>query len=337
MKSFLFTCFFFLLLLHSRAQQVILVDSSQKISIRGLSVVNKKVGWISGSKGMVGKTMDGGKTWEYFPVEGFGNRDFRDIEAFDNDNAVIMAVDEPAVILRTADGGRSWKTVYENGNKGMFLDAMAFWNEQSGIVIGDPINGKFFMARTFDGGKSWQALPEENLPAADSGEACFAASGTNIKPLDLDEACFITGGKRSRLFLKGKSVDLPLLQGKETTGANSIAVLDWKKRNGGKTFYIVGGDFAADSSSEKNSIYTHDGGTTWITPEKPPSGYKSCVEYLDANRLVSCGTSGVDVSSDGGKTWKNISRAPYHVVRKSKKGKLVLLAGPGGRIAKLEW
>ena len=87
-------------------------------------------------------------------------------------------------------GEKTGKLVYENKTKGMFLDAMEFWNEQSGIVIGDPINGKFFIARTFNGGNTWQNIPEKNYPVADSGEACFAASGTNIRKF----------GKRCCLF-----------------------------------------------------------------------------------------------------------------------------------------
>lgn len=337
MKPFLTCLLSFILFQELSAQQLHFLDSSKKISIRGLSVVDKKICWISGSKGTVGRSVDGGNKWEYFTVKGYEDRDFRDIEAFDKDNAVIIAVAEPAVILRTSDGGSSWKETYNNPAKGMFLDALEFWNVQSGIVLGDPINGKFFIARTFDGGRSWQEVPEANLPLADSGEACFAASGTNIRAMDLDEACFVTGGRRSRLFWKGEPIDLPIIQGKETTGANSIAVLDWKKRKGGKSLFIVGGDFASDSSSAKNSIYSADGGRSWLSPVIPPVGYKSCVEYIDSDRLVTCGTSGVDISVDGGKTWKNISKQPFHVVRKAKKGELILLAGPGGKIARIDW
>ena len=97
-------------------------------------------------------------------------RDFRDIEAFDAATAIIMAIGEPAHILKTTNGGETWQLVYENKTTGMFLDAMEFWNQQSGIVLGDPINGKFFIARTFDEGKTWHEIPYSNLPVADSGE-----------------------------------------------------------------------------------------------------------------------------------------------------------------------
>src|SRR5262249_46789695 len=154
-------------------------------------------------------------------------------------------------------------------------------------------------ARTFDGGENWQDIPLDKRPVADSGEACFAASGTNIRPLDRDEAVFVSGGLRSRLFSKNKPAELPIIQGKETTGANSIAVWDNKKLNGGKIMIVVGGNFNADSSREKNCFYSNNRGRKWSAPKTPPHGYRSCVEYLTKKNLVSCGLNGVDYSKDG--------------------------------------
>ena len=51
---------------------------------------------------------------------GFWKTDFRDIEAADASNAIIMGVAEPAYILKTTDGSESWKVVYENKAKECF-------------------------------------------------------------------------------------------------------------------------------------------------------------------------------------------------------------------------
>lgn len=311
------------------------LTSGTKTSIRGLSVVTDNVIWASGSNGMVGVSLNGGRDWKWRQVKGFEKTDFRDIEAFDGSTAVIMGVDTPAYILKTTDGGQSWKVVYENKTPGMFLDAMEFWNTEAGIVIGDPINGKIFIARSFDGGQSWKEIPENFKPNADKGEACFAASGTNIRALDRDEAVFITGGLSSNVFIRDQKLKLPIIQGKETTGANSIAVWDNKKRNGGNKMIVVGGDFNADTSTMSNCFYTTDRGKSWKAPKVPPHGYRSCVEYLTEKKLITCGTSGVDYSTDGGDTWTLITREGFHVARKAKDGKAVYLAGGGGRISKL--
>ena len=313
----------------SSAQTVELLTSGTKTSMRGLSVVDDNTVWTSGSNGMVGRSIDAGKNWKWFTVKGFEKTEFRDIEAFNDMTAIIMGIAEPAYILRTVDGGENWNVVFMDSSKGMFLDAMEFWNEQSGIVIGDPIDGKFYIARTFDGGRSWQSIPEQYRPVADSGEACFASSGTNIRPLNKQEAVFISGGKKSNLFIRDKKINLPLLQGTESTGANSIAVKNKK------TFMVVGGDFNTKDSSIKNCALTSNGGKSWQFPSEPPHGYRSCVEYIGKKDWVTCGLNGVDYTKNDGNTFTQISKDGYHVCRKAKKGKAVYFAGGGGRIGKL--
>ncbi len=313
------------------AQTVQVLVKDKKTSLRGLCVVNDNVVWASGSNGTVGRSVDGGETWTWLTVKGFEKTDFRDVEAFDAMTAVIMGIAEPAYILKTVDGGQTWKVVFQNNGKGMFLDAMEFWNEMSGIVIGDPVDGKVFIARTFDGGSTWKNIPPQNYPVADSGEACFASSGTNIAALNKQEAVFVTGGLRSRMFIRNDKFEIPILQGKETTGANSVAVKSSKKK---KIIIVVGGDFNTKDATEKNCVITVDGGKTFTAPAIAPHGYRSCVEYLTKNNWLSCGINGVDYSTDNGNTWAWISKEGFHVCRKAKKGKAVFFAG-NGKIGKL--
>jgi len=311
------------------AQEIKILTSGANTSLRGLSVVNNETLWVSGSNGIVGKSIDGGNTWKWMTVKGFENIDFRDIEAFSAKKAIIMGTGSPSYILRTIDGGENWELVYENKMKGMFLDAMTFWNEQSGIVLGDPVNNRFFIGRTFDGGKTWQTIPEANKPVAEKGEYCFAGSGTNIRKLNKGEAVFVTGGLVSRIYIRDKKMVLPILQGKESAGANSVAV---KSR---KTMIVAGGDFTQRNDTIKNCAITHDGGATWVLPQRSPLGYRSCIEYLQKNKWITCGLNGVDISNDDGNTWSNISKEGFHVCREAKKGNTVYVAGSDGKVGKL--
>lgn len=328
MKNYL-TILLVLALSTGYGQSVVTLDSSRKQSFRGLSVFSDKVIWVSGTQGTVGRSVDGGENWEWKTVAGFEKTDFRDIEAFDKKTAIIMGVGSPAYILKTTDGGETWRLVYENRDSVMFLDAMEFWNDMSGMAIGDPIDGRFFILRTFDGGDTWQTIPEMNRPVAMEGEACFAASGTNIRALGRGEAVFISGGISSNFFKRDEKINLPLNQGVSTAGANSIAI---RKK---KTMVVTGGDFMKPEETKGNCAVSFDGGQTWSNPESWPSGYRSCVEYLSKKKWITCGLSGVDISSDDGLNWKNISNLSFHVVRKAKKGKSVFLAGANGRIGKL--
>ena len=318
-----------------QAQQLRMLTEQGNASLRGLSVVTDDLIWVSGSKGTVGRTMDGGKTWTWFRVKGFENNDFRDIEGFDEKTAVIMAVGEPAYILKTFNGGSTWKLVYSDSSKGIFLDAMEFWENGNGIVVGDPLDGKIYVARTADYGISWTRYDPRSLPHTEEGEAMFASSGTNIRKLTGQEATLVTGGKRSRLLLHGKWVDIPVLQGGSSTGANSLAV--WTEPPRKARFVVVGGDFSNETATAGNCAYSNNAGKSWKIPEQPPHGYRSCVEFIDKNTLVACGTSGIDISTDGAKKWKRVSRESFHVVQRSRSGSAVYLAGSGGRVARLNY
>jgi photosystem II stability/assembly factor-like uncharacterized protein len=280
---------------------------------------------------MVARSTNGGKDFEWIKVTGYEKRDFRDIEAFDKNTAIIMGVDAPAIILKTKDAGKSWKKVLEDSTKGMFLDAMDFTNDTHGMVVGDPIDDKIYLSETTNQGNTWKRFDTNIKPSSyitNNGEAFFASSGTNLK-LAGNNLILVTGGLSSRLQYLKEWHQLPLLQGKQSTGANSIAINHFSG-------IVVGGDFSKDTISTGNCVLIDlSKEITFTLPETAPHGYRSCVIYLEDNVLVACGTSGVDVSKDAGKNWKLISKEGFHVVQKAKKGNAVFLAGSNGRIAKL--
>lgn len=316
-------CFLFLTV--AQAQRIEMLTSGRETSLRGLCVVNDQVIWVSGSQGTVGKSVDGGATWEWITVPGYEKRDFRDIEAFDDRTAVIVAIAEPGNILKTTDGGKSWKTVFHDTTKGMFLDAMDFYDTQHGIAVGDPIDGKLFIITTKDGGNSWKRAAVD-IPALEEG--FFAASGTNVIYHKNGAFTAVSGGKVARLIEPGRTETLPIIQGQEMTGPNSIAVH-------GKQAIIVAGDYDHQQDTTQNCLLSTDGMKTWREPLSGPHGYRSCVAYITAQQLITCGVPGVDISNDGGNTWQTISREGFHVCRKAKQGKAVFLAGGNGRIGKL--
>src|SRR5258708_2562264 len=95
-----------------RAQTIVQLQTGKPTSIRGLSVVDDSVAWISGSRGYISITRDGGKNWSWTQVKGFEKADFRDIEAFSAKTAVIMSSGTPALVLKTTDGGATWQEKY---------------------------------------------------------------------------------------------------------------------------------------------------------------------------------------------------------------------------------
>ena len=139
----------------------------------------------------------------------------------------------------------------------------------------------------------------------------------------------------SNSFDGDETIDLPILQGATSTGANSVAVQNPGKSSNKLHLIVVGGDFSRDTLTEKNCFLTNDGGQTWIRPTTPPHGYRSCVEYIGPHALLTCGISGVDLSTDDGMNWQLLTTTGFHACRKAKKGHAVFLAGSGGRVARL--
>ena len=319
------------------AQKIEVLTTGNKISLRGLSVVNNNIVWVSGTNGTVAKSTNGGKTFEWLTVKGYEQRDFRDIEAFDDKTAIIMAVAEPAIILKTKDGGNTWKQVFKDTTKGMFLDCMDFTSDgKLGAVLGDPIDGNIFIAYTEDGGDTWQK-DERRIPLQ-TGEALFAASGSNLKITNvasfyLGELVYVTGGTKSRLYFDDEANEIEMIQGTESQGANSIDISQDDKK-----LIAVGGDFLHDSVNTNNCIIlteNEDEDISYSKPQTPPHGYRSCVAYILKNSWICCGTSGVDISTDGGNNWQLISSDSYNSCAKAKQGYEVFLAGKNGTIAKL--
>ncbi|KQM78654.1 oxidoreductase [Pedobacter sp. Leaf216] len=311
------------------------LNESAKTSIRGLSVVSDQVAWVSGSNGSVGKTTDGGTTWKWIKPKGYEKIDFRDIEAFDAQNAVIVGIASPAYILKTTDGGETWTENYKNVDSAIFLDGVSFWEKNKGIIFGDPINDKLQLLKTIDAGKTWQDISANLKSQMAKGEASFAASGTTIKTLADGKTWIATGGTVSNIYFSpdyGQNWQVfkcPILQGEKSTGPFSIDFFNAKKG------IIVGGNYIKVKENANNVLLSNDGGKTWHKPVSPVLGFRSAVSYITAKTLIATGTSGTDISTDGGLNWKHIADKSFNAVQKAKKGNVVLLAGEKGAIYQL--
>jgi len=313
--------------------------------LRGLCVVDSNVVWGSGTDGTVVYSADAGKTWSVRKVANEPGYDLRDIEALDEATAIVINSGDPAHILRTTNGGLRWKQVLEYPKKGVFFKSVSFWDDQRGIVMGDPIDGSVLLLRTQDGGVSWKQLREEHRPNMEFGETGFAASGTNMQTRGQSSVYIGLGGGKSgqtknssRMLVSSDYCktwtvgSLPLKRGK-TSGIFSVHFIN--DTDG----VAVGGDYQKQDSTEDNYAFTSNGGKTWATPSPrvPPTGFRTCVaQYVSGKEigLVAVGPNGTDLSTDSGHKWRRISDKGFTVVRFSPDGKYGWAAGANGRIAK---
>lgn len=293
----------------------VLKPTGTDAQFRGLSAVDGRVAWVSGSKGTVLRTIDGGTTWAPVGPPDTATLEFRDVQAFDALHAVVLSIGngDASRIYRTSDGGKSWTLAFRNTEEKAFYDCVAFFDRFRGLAMGDPVDGEFRVLSTVDGGRSWSLVPEPNFPPALEGEAGFAASGQCVATSGPFDAWFATGGGSSARVLHSADggrhwtvSDTPLLS-LPSAGVFALAFrTPWQG-------IAIGGDYARPSEPVVGLALSSDRGRTWSTPPQAPVGYRSGVAWRDGS-VIAVGPTGSDVSTDGGRHWRSFDTGSFDTV-----------------------
>jgi photosystem II stability/assembly factor-like uncharacterized protein len=317
--------------------QIVSEDLPEEVSFRGIAAVNDSICWVSGTEGTILRTRDGGNNWQSLPIPGADSLDFRDIEAFGADTAVVMSIGSGNLsrLYRTVNGGKNWERVHQNNYEEGFYDAIAFWDNGYGVLQGDPIDGRLFILVTEDGGQTWHEIPHDQMPEVADGEYAFAASGSHLVTTEGGDAWIGTGGVNARVLHSddyGKtwsSVSTPMIQGETSTGIFSLTFSD-------KPYAIaVGGDYTKEKEGTDNVIYSDDGGESWHLISGADLDFRSSIYHTD-DMFITVGPSGSEYSTDSGQTWQTIKGPGFHTMSIGVGGiHAVWAAGAQGRIGKL--
>ena len=291
----------------------ILIDPS--LNIRTLEITDNMI-YAASSKGEIYSFLNNKPN--IINVEQFSSfldsvqyPNFRSMSVVDN-NVFAMTIGSPALLFKNG------KVVYREKNEKVFYDSMDFWNLKEGLVVGDYLDGCISVLITRDGGETWDKLLCDKFKEPIDNEGFFAASDTNISIVG-DEVWIGSGGFNSRIYYsknKGIAWDIintPIIQGESTKGIYSI---DFYNKNIG---FAIGGDYTKPEENISNKILTTDGGKNWkVVANNQNPGYRSCVKYFpnsNGNSLIAVGFNGVNISNDGGNTWKKISDEGFYTVR----------------------
>ena len=311
------------------------------VTFRGVSAASDTVAWASGSRGTVLRTTDAGATWTAVTVPDAAALDFRDVDAMGPDVAYLLSIGngDKSRIYKTLDAGAHWEPQFLNTDPKVFLDAMTFADASHGVVIGDSIDGKFFILRTADAGRTWSRVPPEALPEALPNEGAFAASGTNVAYRG-SHVWIGTGASTVSRVLhssdhgKTWSVATTPIPANGSSGIFSIAFRDTQHG------VVVGGNYSKEKEAVDNIAVTSDGGKTWaLVKEHGLSGFRSVVAYVPRARtptLLAVGPQGADLSSDDGRTWAPIGTEGFHTFSFAPSGRVGWGAGGRGRLGRLE-
>lgn len=321
----------------SEYQWKIVFDELPEVSFRGIAAVSDSVCWVSGSRGTILRTTDGGESWENRSIPGTDSLDFRDIEVFGPDTAVVMSIGSgtDSRLYRTVDGGTNWSLVHQNKYEQGFYDAITFWDNGHGLLQGDPIDGRLFILVTTDGGRVWQEVPKVQMPEVADGEYAFAASGSHLISGFERRAWIGTGGKRARVLKTSdygntwRAIPTPFIQGAASTGIFSLAFAD-------SSYGIaVGGDYQKENEGTDNIIFTEDGGESWKPLSDADLDFRSSIWHTNGI-FITVGPTGSEYSVDGGTSWISIKGPGFHALSVGAEGReAVWAAGSKGRIGRL--
>jgi hypothetical protein len=245
-----------------------------------------------------------------------GAEDIRDIHLFHNGNVVLMNSGDTAKIYAIGFNGEQG-TVFDS--TGVFLDGFDFWDEQNGIVYGDPVQGKFFLAKTDNAGRSWNAYTPTIFPQILEKEAGFAASGTGIQCLGDSTVYFATGmADTARLFCSYDRGNTWTAKNTPIKSGDSYGIYSmyfWSETEG----MIIGGSWEETDYKKNICYYTADGGTTWINRSKGLGGYSSCIQGNDEGTcLFATGDQGTYFTLDKGLHWNLLVERNYYSIAVNK-------------------
>jgi photosystem II stability/assembly factor-like uncharacterized protein len=316
----------------SSAQSWIPQTSGTNASFRGIHAVDAQTVWVSGTAGTFVTTADGGATWHAAQVPGAEKLDFRAVWAFDAKTAYLLSIGtgEQSRIYQTSDAGAHWKLLFTNPDAKGFFDGIVFWDHTHGIVAGDPVDGRTTIFTTDDAGATWQ---RQASPEAIGSEGAFAASNTSLA-LSGDHQVWLgtTAARVLHSADNGRTWTAPATPIRhDGSGAGVFSVAFRDPLHG----IAVGGDYTKAAESRDNIAITSDGGKTWAAPSgTPPAGFRSAVAWLPGTKTwVATGTSGSDMSTDDGVTWKQFDATGYNAAA-FVSGEVGWAVGPRGRIAK---
>jgi len=272
-------------------------ESGTSVDLRGVNAASARVIWASGAKGTYLLSTDGGATWKTATVPGAADLDFRGVQAIDGKTAFLLSSGpgEKSRIYKTTDAGSNWQALQVNPDPKGFWDAIAMWDPSHGIVLGDPVNGRFVLYTTSDG-LTWQ--PQKG-PPGNAQEGAFAASNSSLIVRGAHEAWFGTGGPGGgRVFHSeddGKTWSVaktPIRHDSMSSGIFSLAFSD--SLHG----IAAGGDYMDPESRQGTLAVTDDGGKNW-KPISAPFGYRSAAAYISGKRFwLVTGPGGSNWSSD---------------------------------------
>ncbi len=248
--TFLLITIIFFISKNPLLSQWVELNTGVTTKLNSISSIKQITTWACGNSGTVIKSTNTGDTWQ--------NANFADIPvtvnlnhiySFDN-NVVLCAGNDgnSTFLYKTNDGGLSWVIVKQQpGGK---FNAVHFIDNNTGILIGDPVGGRWSIWKTINGGNSWDSA------------GCFLPQNNNEK------------GFSNALWAAGNSIwfgtDNYRIYRTINFGATWVTYSTGTEKNSASLWFDF--DFNIGLSGNENLIKTINSGSSWFNESLPGSG-----------------------------------------------------------------
>jgi hypothetical protein len=167
------------------------VNSGVSVSLRCVSNIDATIAWSCGDSGTVIRTTDGGYNWENESIIGIPTDvTLVNIFGIDINHALTAGYSGTnTFVYYTNSGGIIWEQVFTQSNG--FIDGIWMVSPQQGLMVGDPVGGRWSLWKTTNGGMNWDStdlyLPQSGSEAgwnnslwADSNQIWFGTNNNRI-------------------------------------------------------------------------------------------------------------------------------------------------------------
>ncbi len=226
------------------------LNSGVSSRLNSLSSIKDLTTWACGAGGTVIKSSNMGDSWSNansgeIPVSANLNHIF----CLDENTVMILGNDQNATKLYyTADGGNSWSVKHQQPS--CKFNALHFIDLNTGILVGDPVGGRWSIWKTFNGGSTWDST------------GCYLPQNGNEK--GFANALWATGNNiwfGTDNFKVYKSTNFAASWQFQSTGTEKKSASLW-----------FDFDFNIGLTGDQSLIRTLNYGNTWYPESLPGSG-----------------------------------------------------------------
>ena len=262
------------------------------------------------------KSMDAGKTWKHIGLEDTYHIGAVRIHPKNPDIVYVAALghlwgsNDQRGIYRTTDGGKTWKQVFTRGPKAGAIDLIldssnpnviyaGFWEVFRSpwqLESGGPGSGLF---KSTDGGDTWTDLTRN----AGMPKGIVGRIGVTVSPVNSDRVWALVEAEDGGVF-------------RSDNGGRTWTKVNEERKLRQRAWYytrIFADPLKPDTVYIVNTgFYRSDDGGKTYTAIRTPHGdnHYLWIAPNDSDRMIECNDGGVNVTTNGGKTWTPQNQQP---------------------------